>query len=221
MSEMVSTLWNVSLLGSEFIVLAANESKYDGPVQRAFDRAAKKFGEEIGPLARVVRSYPGASRETYNELRNKVWPQDFIDRLKENDCAVLIFLKRDFKDFDPKNDEWYAAWFSALGNQQNGIANFFDRVTRALDSEPDLFRFLESKLDGKDPYFPKGTLSARNRAEVLPAPRKWGREGILDEKPDIAELRTLRGHPVRCVSPYRVGTPGRSDHCQFTYRFGT
>lgn len=203
MSEMVSSLLNVALRGSHYILIVVNESKYDTPLQILLARQAAAFGESVGLKARVIRSYREASHTAYLQVQKKAWPAEIRDRICDPQAAMLIFIKSDFAAFNPQSDDWCIVWLSAFGNLRNAVPHFFDRMDRELRRNGDLFAFLRTKLDGKDRSFPTGSLSIRGCTDVRPIPRKKGREGILDPESGLTRelLRDL-------IAEFRI-VPGR------------
>jgi hypothetical protein len=191
MSEMVSSLYSVTLGGGHYIIIVVNESNYATKIQKLLLQQAQIFGEQAGVKAKIVRSYPRASERTFQQVKKKQWPAEVRDRIDADEEPFLIFIKSNFREFDPAHDEWFILWLSKQRAAEKTIPSFFHKVDGELKRSADFFEFLRTKLDGSDREFPPGCLSTRDHPGAPPKPRRRGRDKIHDEKPEVTIKRLV------------------------------
>jgi hypothetical protein len=182
MSEQLATFFNAKIGASNYLVLITNNSAFDIEIRKALLRHVPKFGATVAEKARISTIHDGSERRAYGELLQKHWPKKVHDSLTVQNSPFLVLINKDFSSFDPQHDDWFIIWLIGLGRPKHAIPMLFDKLTRVIVADGDLFEFLQSKTEAPGGIFGNGTIWSRQHFDDVPGPVRRGRPAIVTDE---------------------------------------
>jgi hypothetical protein len=82
------------------------------PIEQRLKKDLSNFGEDLGPYASVVRTYPRNAEIQREHFSGLSWPRRIGERIRDPDWVdpLMLILDRDYADFDPKKHPWAIVW---------------------------------------------------------------------------------------------------------------
>ena len=139
---------------------------YDtSPIEQRIKQDLSTFGEDLGPYASVVRTYPQRAEMQRTHFAELPWPTDIGKRLRDPDWVdpVILILDREYTDFDPRQHQWAIVWLEDYNpDTLYKVFTKLARMVRAPDGDI-IERLRRSAAEGKVSQ-PRGACSASSRS---------------------------------------------------------
>ena len=178
--ERISTLRELTLRGSKYILILASELSQHDDLQLKLDQCAQKFGDEIGLPGRLVRATTESARHDHiSDLIKKSWPDPVLQRISHEEQPFLVIIHSDFDRFDPTCDDWRIIWLGEARRPRNAIPRFFAFSTRVIRREEDLFDCLDRKITNDLGITEFGGIASLLRPESEVVVPRRGRPGVF------------------------------------------
>ncbi len=195
MTEHVSTLAQLHLRGSNFLVIVANESGHSTEIQSKLDKNANLFGNEVGIAARLVRATSRAHINVSRELLEKPWPPEVLNRMRREEDPYLVFITDvDFDEFNPGSHDWRILWLGNARTPGNSIPRFFGILQQAISNGETPFTLLDRVSDEQTGASVYGSITSPHRLQAAALERGPGRPGIMDPGYGIREWIDEQAH---------------------------
>jgi hypothetical protein len=145
MSELVSTFLPVSLKGgAEYLFFVVTWNDYVTRISKELEKQWEAFGADLGEKGAVIRAYGKHARSTFAEVKAKGWPEDIQKRFDNEQDPFMLITSKDFKDFDPRTDEWAIIWFSGFDDKPEEIYRVFGRLAWKVEHGKNVFEYAKS-----------------------------------------------------------------------------
>ena len=124
-----------------FFVVGWND--YATQLKEEFPKQLDAFGADLSTSGMVLQSYKASEYSTFDEIRGKKWPSEFLKRLQEDVNPCMLIIQRDFEAFCPDADRWAVVWFSDLANYAKDLPQLFHKPAQLSRSGCDVFDHLK------------------------------------------------------------------------------
>ncbi len=133
-----------------FFVVSARPYE-TSPIEQRLKQDLSTFGEDLGPYASVVRTYPSRAELQREHFAGLSWPTDIAKRLRDPDWVdpLILILDRDYAHFDPQEDPWAMVWLEDYN--PDTLYKVFTKLARIVrDPDGDIIeRLRRSAVEGK------------------------------------------------------------------------
>ena len=130
MSEKVSSFAPIQIGQYDYVFLVVTWANYATDITTQLEKHFEPFGVDVGLKGVVVKAFEKASGDTAKEVLAKDWPEDLRKRLIEEQDPIMLIIKKDFKEFDPKQHSWSIIWFSDYRDHVDRIYKIFGQLAR-------------------------------------------------------------------------------------------
>lgn len=143
MGARVSTLLNVGPRGGRYVFLLIEWNDYAYRVRDELNRQAEAFGMDLGPSGGVlVQAYPQRMYEVAQEVLDKPWPSEIVERFRSDQDPIIIILDRDWKPFDPREHPYGIVWVSKFSDDPEAVRPFLQQLALRTRRGEDLITYL-------------------------------------------------------------------------------
>jgi len=144
MSEQVSTFIPVDIGQKKYLFFVVSKNDYSTKIKDELEKQFNAFGEDLGPDAKVVKSYKGSVRSSYEEIRQKSWTEEIRKRIDAEIDPFMLIVNKNFNEFDPEQDSWSVIWFSNFYEKPDSMYKLFGVLANKLRNREDIFEYMES-----------------------------------------------------------------------------
>ena len=142
----------VTLGDRRYLFFVVSARPYDtSPIEQRLKQDLSTFGEDLGPYASVVRTYPQRAEMQRTHFAGLPWPTDIGKRLRDPDWVdpVILILDREYTDFDPQQHQWAIVWLEDYNpDTLYKVFTKLARMVRAPDGDI-IERLRRSAAEGK------------------------------------------------------------------------
>jgi hypothetical protein len=125
-----------------FFVVSARPYE-TSPIEQRLKQDLSTFGEDLGPYASVVRTYPRNAEIQREHFSGLSWPGRIGERISDPDWVdpLMLILDREYADFDPQQHPWAIVWLEDYN--PDTLYKVFTKLARlARDPDADLIERL-------------------------------------------------------------------------------
>jgi len=125
-----------------FFVVSARPYE-TSPIQQRLSTDLATFGEDLGPYASVVRTYPQRAEVQRDYFAGLGWPDSIAERVRDPGWVdpLMLVLDREYSGFDPEQHQWAIVWLDDYNPET--LYRVFSKLARlARDPKTDLIEYL-------------------------------------------------------------------------------
>jgi hypothetical protein len=141
--------WNfarVRLGERRYLFFVVSSQPYQtSPIEQRLKQDLAVFGEDLGPYASVVRTYPRNAETQREHFASLNWPNGIRERIGDPGWVdpLILVIDREYHDFDPQVHSWAIVWL--WDYEPDTLCKVFTRLARmARDPNVDLVEHLKA-----------------------------------------------------------------------------
>lgn len=151
MEDLVLIYLPVQIGDKSNIFYMVTRNDYVDQVCDELDRQFSVYGEDLGSIAKAIKSYMRTLGFSFREIAKKLWPDVILKRFYSEQAPFIFVINTTFNEFFPISDRWGVIWFSDFYEKPGTICRLFGALANKVHQDEDLFSFL-STITTKDKF---------------------------------------------------------------------